>query len=145
MFVEADNVHAGPIVIAWPVLRAMKRHEVSFREDVLELNLLSGIFGRHFLELFDEGSLPVTNPTVVLDGNVADVAFDGLAGFALLEHQVAIGHYVFLVLLETLRQPILRESLAGSSNVFLEPQQARQLLVRSASRSNPRPLLPRGM
>ena len=78
----------GPIVIAWPVLRAMQRHEVSFREDALELNLLSGIFGRHFLELFDEGSLPVTNATVVLNVNVADVAFDGLVGFALLEHQV---------------------------------------------------------
>ena len=51
---QAENVDAGVILVAGPVLEAMQDDVVSLGEDAFELDALAGVLARHAPEVVDE-------------------------------------------------------------------------------------------
>ena len=95
--IETEDVNPCPVVIARPMLEAVKDDEFVLGDHVPELDPLAGVLARHPLEIFDERVLAVADPGVVLRVRRADVAGDRLFGLALVEHEVVESGRIVLV------------------------------------------------
>ena len=75
--IQPEDVDPCPVAVLWPVLVAVKDHEVVVRQDPAELHALAWILARHSFEVLDEGLLPVCHDGIVLDVRCSNVRLDG--------------------------------------------------------------------
>jgi hypothetical protein len=109
LFVEPEDVDAGPDVIAGPMLATAKNYIVAFSDSPFEFHTLAGVIARGFLEIGDEAFLPVSYTRIVLDVAISRVSIDRFAGAALVEHEIIECHHVLLVALQVRQRPLLAQ------------------------------------
>lgn len=99
--IHAEDVDAGPVWLTGPDLVAVQHHIVALSDRPHELYLLAGVLACHPLKVRDEPVLAVGHVRVVLGVRSPNVPLHGLAGLALVEHQVVERHDSSLVPLES--------------------------------------------
>lgn len=80
---------------------AVQHYVVALGDHLHELYLLAGVLARHLLKVRDEPVLAVGHMRVVLGVRSPNVPLHGLAGLALVEHQVVERRDGSLVLLQS--------------------------------------------
>ena len=73
LVVEAEDVDAGPVRLAGPLLVAVEDDVAPLGDRPLHVHALAGMLARHPLEELDERLLAVGDAGVVLDVDVPDV------------------------------------------------------------------------
>jgi len=109
--VEAEDVDAGIIFVAGPLLMAMQHDMVSLGDHALEVHALARILPGHPLEVLDERLLAIGHLGIVLSVGVCGVLLDGFSGLALVEHQVVERLDGLLVPLQAIVQQLLSVSI----------------------------------
>ena len=74
------------VMIARPVLEAVKNDILTLGDSPLHLDPLTGPLARHSLEISDEAFLPRRDVRIVLNIVFTDIVLNGLIRFALVEH-----------------------------------------------------------
>lgn len=86
--VEAEDVDAGVVIVARPMLVAVQHDQVTLDDRALDLDALAGVLRGHPIEVVDERLLAVGDVRVVLRVGVAGEPLDRLPRQASVEHQV---------------------------------------------------------
>lgn len=94
---EPEDVDAGVVMVARPMLQAMQDDKVALGDHTMDCHVLARPFTGHALEICDEPVDAVRHMRIVLDIDVADITLDRLAGATLVEHQFIEGDDVGLV------------------------------------------------
>lgn len=98
VLVEAENVNACPIVIAWPFLKAIQDDEVSLSNHPLEVRAFTRVFLGHPREVLNECILTVSHCRVMLNIYFSRVFLDSLSRPTLIKHQIIESHRILFVL-----------------------------------------------
>lgn len=101
--IDANDIDAGVVVIARPVLMAMEDHMMPLGDNPLEGHALLWAVGGHAGEVVDKSIFAVGNMWIVLGVDSPDISIGGLARLALIEHQSIEGHSLRLVRFEAIR------------------------------------------
>ena len=97
--IQSENVDAGPITVARPLLVAVEDNVVALGDHAFEVYALARVVLRHPSEVGNKRLLAVRCGGVVLNVNIANIPCNCLPGLSLVEHQVVKRHHVLLVLL----------------------------------------------
>jgi hypothetical protein len=73
LVIEPEDVDAGPVAVAGPLLIAVKHDEVIVGQHSAEFNAFAGVLAGHAFEVFDERILSVGDDRIVLRVAGADV------------------------------------------------------------------------
>ena len=98
--VEPEDVDAGIVVIARPVLEAVEHDEVTLGDGSLYLYPFARPLARHALEVVDEALLARGDMRVVLDIFAPNKALYGTPWIAVVEHLLVEGDHIRLVALQ---------------------------------------------
>jgi len=105
--IQSEDVNPGVVVVAWPVLEAVKNNKLTLGNGSLDLDAFAWPLAGHSLEISDETVLSRRNVWIMLSVDVADITFDGLEWSTLIEHELVKSDYIFLVAFQSVLQKSL--------------------------------------
>src|SRR5262249_45729916 len=115
IIVEPEDIDAGPVAIARPLLVTVQHDELALGDRALELDALARVLTRHALEVIDEGLLTVRDAGIVLGIRRARKADYRFGRIALVEHQIVERDHGRLVMFEVVGHTSTQEAGTAAS------------------------------